>query len=395
MSKRVADSQPQLKTGKTWYIQWYFTGSDGKRRRFRKSATEDGLELNSITNLDVRLIEANKMLEAIRAKVSPLPMQPGDEFFITALELAVSLKRSDKVKTMKTFRETARWFSEYLVKSGLQTLRCKQLTLSTVQGYFDYNIVKLKVSNTTHNTRKNNLRSLFTELEKRGYIDENFCKKIQNRVEGDPQRRPFSKQEFEKYMQYVARHDRGLYLCSLLLGYLAIRPGEERDLRCGAFDFATGVVRFAGKDSKNRRNSTITIPSDLIEVLKSFNLHEYPETYYVFGKAKGRHNKELFPRPDRIGENTLSERFRVTIRRMQTEGLLQSTKGLQLYSLKDTLALFLLDSGVDVVSAMHHFRQNSLEVFQRYVKRLGVVNPIIKDLNISLPMNHLKKDDGD
>lgn len=40
---------------------------------------------------------------------------------------------------------------------------------------------------------------------------------------------------------------------------------------------------------------------------------------------------------------------------------------------------------MDVESAMRHFRHTSLEMFQRYVKRLGVVNEKIRDLKVELP----------
>lgn len=46
---------------------------------------------------------------------------------------------------------------------------------------------------------------------------------------------------------------------------------------------------------------------------------------------------------------------------------------------------YLLANGVDVARAMRHFRHTSLEMFQRYVKRLGVVNEKIRDLKVELP----------
>lgn len=47
--------------------------------------------------------------------------------------------------------------------------------------------------------------------------------------------------------------------------------------------------------------------------------------------------------------------------------------------------IYLLDNGVDVESAMRHFRHHDLAIFQRYVKRLGVVNEKIKSLPASVP----------
>ncbi len=67
------------------------------------------------------------------------------------------------------------------------------------------------------------------------------------------------------------------------------------------------------------------------------------------------------------------------LKRLVAEGKLHSIEGIQFYSLKDTLALYLLEH-MDVVSAMWHFRQNSLEVFKRYVKRLGQINQKVKTM---------------
>ena len=91
------------------------------------------------------------------------------------------------------------------------------------------------------------------------------------------------------------------------------------------------------------------------------------------------------PGPEIVGVNTLSNRFRQVLLRLHREGALQHIKGQSLYSLKDTLALYLPENGVDVESAMRHFRHTRLEIFQRYVKRLGVVNEKIRDLKVALP----------
>jgi integrase len=198
----------------------------------------------------------------------------------------------------------------------------------------------------------------------------------------DPIRRPFTSKEFDLCIEYMAKNDRALYLCTILLGYLAIRPGEERNLKVGAFDFQRGLVRSPARNSKNNKDSNVTIPADILPMLENFGLKSYPEGYYVFGKAQGWHNVQLTPAPERIGENTLAHRFRVAIAELKKQGKLNNTKGLELHSLKDTLALYLLNNGVDVVSAMHHIWQNSLEVFQWYIKRLGVVNEKIRSLPV-------------
>jgi integrase len=265
-------------------------------------------------------------------------------------------------------------------------LRCNQVTQAHIQAYFDHCVVKLKVANSTHNTRKNNLRSLFSELVTRGYFPFNYVSKVPERPAGDPLRRPLSPEEKAIVARHIFQNDKALALAFLLLGYLAVRPGEIRGLRVGAIDLKRGVVRFPGADSKNNRDSVVTIPSELIPHFERLKLDQYPQSYYLFGRAKGRYNVQLEPRPERIGVNTLSARFRTIVRTLHQQGQLHNIKGIQFYSLKDSLAIYLLDMGVDVESAMRHFRHRDLSVFQRYVKRLGVVNEKIRGLEIDLDL---------
>ncbi|MEZ4941937.1 MAG: site-specific integrase [Saprospiraceae bacterium] len=376
--------QPVIKKGVTWYIEYYIDVK-GTRKRVRRSRTSDGADLNTITDLTEREMVAKQMVKEIYINLCPPVSSPTQTRFLEALQLAVELKHSNKAKTNKTFAETTRWLGEFFESRGWQNLRCGQLEFEHIQAYFDYTIIKLKIRNSTHNTRKNNLRSLFSELVQRGYLEENFVKRIQDRPVADPLRRPFSQKEQQVLAKYLMENDRPLWLVYLLLGYLAIRPGEIRDLHIRNIDLKKGIVVFSGDQSKNRRNSVVTIPKQIIPHLAAFNLDQYPENYYVLGRAKGRHNRDFLPGPERVGVNTLSNRFRQVLIRLHREGALQHIKGLSLYSLKDTLALYLLENGVDVESAMRHFRHTSLEMFQRYVKRLGVVNEQIRELKVELP----------
>lgn len=378
--------QPEIKRGATWHVE-YYTEAGGQRKRIRKSKTIDGRELNAVSDLSERENLALEMLRDLRKRLAPVADRLDHTYIIDALKISVELKRSDKWKTNKAFSEVARWISEFWEKKGWRYLRCNQVEFSHFQSYFDHIIVERKVRNSTHHTRKNNLRSLVGELVKRGYLTENFVSQITERPVEDPLRRPFSPAEFSTYLAWVARNDRPLYLATLLLGYLAIRPGEMRDLRVGAIDLRRKMVIFPASKSKNRKNSAVTIPEDLIEVLESFGLDQFPPSHFLFGKAQGRHNYLLQPRPAPVGVNTLSNKFRAAVAHLKKAGeLTGDLTGVEFYSLKDTLAIFLLDNGIGVEEAMRHFRQSSLAVFQRYVKRLGQVNEAIRVLKIpSLP----------
>jgi len=386
MSSKTKLLNPVIRRGRVWKIEYYLE-TNGQRRRVRRSQDAQGRELNSITDLQEREAAAAEMLRDIRSKIIPRSSTPGATLFVEALRAAVDLKRSDKWRTNKTFSENARWLIEFFEWKGWGSLPCALVTFEHVQEYFDHLLLKKRrVTNSTYNSRRNNLRSLFTVLEKRHYIPENFIKQIPPRPKSDPIRRPLAPHEVEVIVRQL-REDRAIWLAYLLLGWLAIRPGEMRDLKVGQIDLRRGVVMFPPAQSKNRRNSVVTIPESLLSEFQAFELEKYPAGYYLFGGGKGRHNSDFLPGPVQIGVNSLSTKFRSIVRRLKRVGALQDIVGLQFYSLKDTLAIYLLDHGVHIENAMMHFRHQSLEMFQRYVKRLGMINERIRGLEVDLPGN--------
>lgn len=381
-----------LKKGKVWYVE-YYTELAGVRRRIRVCRTPDGRDMNAIADLKERAEAGQALVDYLRGRLNPAVEEPDRMVFLEALDLAVELKRSAKESTNKAFRENARWLGEFFRLNGWGQLRCFLLTQEHVQAYFDYMVVRLKVRNSTHNTRKNHLRSLMSELVRRGYLKVNFAAAVKERPKADPVRRPVSEAEKAVLFRYAFEHDRALALAMTLLGFLAIRPGELRDLKVGAIDLKRGVVSFPAAFSKNNRASVVTIPAEVLPVLASFGLDRWPATYYLFGKAKGKHNRNLLPMPERVGKNTLSWRFRQAVRTLHRSGALPDIRGVEFYSLKDTLAIYLLDNGVDVESAMRHFRHHDLSIFQRYVKRLGMVNEKIRDLPVDVPGFNIENKD--
>ena len=168
---------------------------------------------------------------------------------------------------------------------------------------------------------------------------------VKPRPKSDPRRRPLTAHEVDVIVRHI-RQDRPLWLAYLLLGWLAIRPGEIRDMKVGQIDLRRGVVTFPASQSKNRRNSVVTIPAGLLDEFRAFDLGKHPESYFLFGSARGRHNADFMPGPNQIGVNSLSTKFRSIIMRLKKQGALQDITGLQFYSLKDTLAIYLLDHGV-------------------------------------------------
>ena len=150
------------------------------------------------------------------------------------------------------FRLRHKFLSNYFHKQGWQYIKCKNLTFEHIQAYFDIIVMKKEIANSTHNSRKNNLRALTSALVKRNFLKENFFSQLDEKPAGDPVRRPLTEDEKAVVLAEVMK-DPCLSLAFILLGYLGIRPGEIRDLKIQHIDFDRGVIRFPGTQSKNNK----------------------------------------------------------------------------------------------------------------------------------------------
>lgn len=385
MAVRKQDHKPELHRKATWYVEYYHL-HNGIRKRIRRSKTYDGTDLNAIADLREREKVAQAFLKEVERRITPpAALTPQNTLFRVALMDAVALKASTKENTNTSYSSNARWLLEYFERRNWQNIRCDELTFDHIQAYFDYIILERKAQNTTHNTRKANLRAVFSELVQRKYLPENYISRIRTRKTIDTKRRPMTEDE-EKEIVAAIVDDRAMLFAYIMQRYCGVRPDEIRHLRCSYFRLSEGLLIFPGSDSKNGKNSPVTIPAEIIPILEGMKLHQYPGNWYVLGRNNDNTNKGLAPKPEMIGKNTLGEKFRNLFKALKKQGRLNDITGLQFYSLKDTLAVGMLDSGIDVESAMRHLRQRDLETFQRYVKRLGIVNEKIRAMPLRVPI---------
>lgn len=249
-----------MKEGTTWYVEWYaFSGT--KRIRIRHSTTYEGVELNSIADIQERRRVALEFLQEVKKKIKPTQVAPHHSAFIDALLVALELKASPKPATMTTYRNVANSVVAFFRAKGWEMLSCQSVTFLHIQAYFDYLILHRKVSNTTHNNHKNALRALLTELKTRDYVPENWGSQIRYRVQQDTTRRPMSEQEEQAVVDAI-RGDYAMMFSFLVQRYLGVRPDETRHLKVGQFDFKAG--------SRCRIFSTKPIPTHLRRDLQSY-----------------------------------------------------------------------------------------------------------------------------
>ena len=133
------------------------------------------------------------------------------------------------------------------------------------------------------------------------------------------------------------------------------------------------MIVLGGDQTKNRERAFITIPSVALDTLRSFEIDKVRPGYLLFGRDLQPHPKEA------VGRNTISDRFREMLREMVKKGLLGSMEGYTAYSWKDTGALAMVRSGMDILAIQKHLRHKSLDTTQRYLQSLGIINQEVRD----------------
>ena len=101
-------------------------------------------------------------------------------------------------------------------------------------------------------------------------------------------------------------------------------------LRFSDFHLAEGYLHLPRTKTKNKRAGVVTIPDSLRDFLMEDRFTRYPANYLLFGAGGHPHASQP------AGENTFKRRHAALLDRLRRERRLGDTRGLSLYSWKDT-----------------------------------------------------------
>jgi integrase len=151
--------------------------------------------------------------------------------------------------------------------------------------------------------------------------------------------------------------------------YCALRPGHElREMKIKDIDFIAGTIRVDRTRAKNRIERIVTMPTQLLQQLRSFyKLQENDRELYVFGK--GGH-----PGTVPIGKNKLNYKFN-KIRKK-----LNMPKEYKFYSWKHTGAVEADECNIPIKDISNHLGHNSLSATNYYFhNKKGGASKAIRD----------------
>lgn len=359
----------------------------GTMKKVRLRKTFDLNRSHFVTNPTLREARAREILDKKRLEHANPNLQKeirraalGATEIVEAMNVALRIKcASDREHTRITYSSFTRIFCQWLKEQDLEHLPVASFDRARAKSFLDWVLLERKnrdgnaVGGRTYNNYILNMRSLFYELVDREYLTENPFSNMKKRKEEQKLRHPFTQEDSDAIAAYVYQHDKPVYLAILLISHCGLRLSELRRMRARDIDLNRGLIILGGDQTKNRERAFITIPSVAIDTLKSFHIERIPASHLIFGLEMRPHPKEA------VGRNTITRRFREMLLAMVKQGRIASAEGYTAYSWKDTGAIAMVKSGMDIVTIQKHLRHKSLDTTQRYLQSLGVINRDVRD----------------
>ncbi|HXA02512.1 MAG TPA: tyrosine-type recombinase/integrase [Cytophagaceae bacterium] len=282
--------------------------------------------------------------------------------------LAESIDRALRIKlpelrrrTQFSYKSTSDDFKSYLERIGKASIPPIYLKRRDVLEYSDYLITKRKLGAKTRNNYFSYLRSLFTVLELREYIEKNPFIGIGDLpiIHGSTHK-PFSDEQIEILKKEIPQRDPILWNFIQFIFYCFLRPAEIAQLKIEFVEWDKNKILIPAKISKNRKDGRVNIPLSMKEILQKMKLKRCAKHLFIF-------SKEGIPGEIKILDNEMTKRHRKILDE------LNFSKQHTLYSWKHTGNVKLYySSNKDIILIMKQNRHHSLDMTYNYLRSLGL-----------------------
>ncbi|TDQ22740.1 tyrosine-type recombinase/integrase [Tenacibaculum caenipelagi] len=274
---------------KQWHV--YYSYRSPYTGLLEKITTRKGI--NRENTISGREAAAKNLQKAMRRllqegynpfKEKELEKDVNDETYTTveALNLAYEHKKNSwKESTQNVNITYLNGFIKWLKSKGLDKESIESLTRKHVSFYLGNLIENNKRSNTSRNNHKRFLSSLFSELEEKEIIQDNFIKKIKFLKSTAKKNKPFNEKQLHDILEYTKTNDPYLHKYLKVMWYSFLRPVEITRLKVENINLIDKVIEV---ETKTGERSYVRIVKPLQFYFNSLELHKYKNDMLIFTK---------------------------------------------------------------------------------------------------------------
>jgi len=278
-------------------------------------------------------------------------------------------KRPQAVKSYKSF---LRGITKFIADNKEQhnVVFCLDFNKKFIVSYLDYIYYEKANSPRTFNNHLLFIRTFSRFLVEREYIKEDPTTGIAKKAKTEKIRQVIPLSVREKIFKHLKENNFNYLVMCLCTYYCFIRRTELTKLKVRMVDLNKGYMIIPGSISKNRKTEDVTIPNDLIQLLK-IHIGDSEGDDYLFSNLGFKTGKEQL-RPDRIMSVWSFMRKRLKIETVY-----------QFYSLKDTGITELLNSGIAAIKVRDQARHHDLKITESYTARNKGVDNAVQNINFN------------
>lgn len=276
---------------------------------------------------------------------------------VQAVEKMIQIRigNSRKERSKFTFKSQGKRFLEWIKMREIDMLPVQSFNKTLAMEYLDYLSIN-DIRGRTWNNYLADARTNFEEIRRRELILVNPFADIPKKREGDKLRDPFTHEQLVSYAEFLKANNLNFYICSCLCFYAAIRPSEIVRLKVKHINMELRYITMTGAITKNSKQQVIPIFDEFHRILKDWGIDKLDGEMYLVGSG-------LRPNFTHTRSIRISDYFRKLM------GILGYGMETQFYSLKDTMAIQLVQNGHDIRFIQYFLRHSDLETTAKYLSK--------------------------
>lgn len=371
----------ELREGKIWYIVYYV------RDPISKELTRKRQRVKPMSNTKERRRYGKKLAHQLNRKLergwNPFYEQKGSRL-ITSLIKVLNIYESmveNNLKDGLIRKDTRRSYIHYSTRvkefvrhEELQTILSHDLDEDFVNRYLDHQRTVRGVSAKTRDNHLSWMKSFCNWMISKKYLTTNPTLGIKRINTKTKTRTIIDTNTRDKIFSYWKEKDNNFLTLCLVCYYCLVRRTELTKIKVANVNLENKTLFIDSTESKNKKNAHVTIPDEIIEVLRD-HVKDAAPSDLLFGKG-------YIPGPLALRPNAITKRW------SYMRDKLNIPKEIQWYSLKDSGITDLLRAGVPLISVRDQARHSSSAQTDTYTpKDMRTADPNILKSNITFLKN--------
>ena len=337
------------------YIRYYALNPDtGKMERIR-------IRLNHIPERH-REKYANHLCNEINAKLmngwNPFVIiEQKNMTILAACREYMTIKEKElRENSIRAYRSYITKLEQYIIKTHPNGILVRSFNRGMAIGLMN-DIFKRKKTK-TFNNYMTCYRAFWNWMIEYEYTEKNPFKEISKKKEGEKERTIIDRDTRDQIKKYLEKHDLPFLMICYLIFFCLIRPNEITYLKPTHFKFRGSSIYIPAFASKNGKGAKVTIPDVILEDLENFIKNsQISESDYLFSQINS-----LLPGRKRLDPREFTRRW------SKLRDILEMPKEYQLYSLKDSGIVQMLEDGISPNEVMRQARHEDLATTTKYLR---------------------------